>query len=93
MVRVGRKHLESKNTDDNENWKPSSLSRTYVREVLKMKAESFTNKTLHGYVIKEIIENEDVDQKVTDQWSNNKYISSYFEAYAPSINLKSVQKI
>ena len=58
-----------------------------------MKAESFTNKTLHGYVIKEIIENEDVDQKVTDQWSNNKYISSYFEAYAPSMNLKSVQKI
>ena len=47
LLRVGRELLANKNIQDNENWKPSFLSRTYVREVLKIKAESFTNKPLH----------------------------------------------
>ena len=81
MLRAGRELLANKNIEDNDNWKPSVLSRTYVSEVSKIKAESFTNKPLHGYVRKKSIENENVDQKLTDQWSNNKYISSHFEAY------------
>ena len=67
LLRVGRELLANKNIKDNENWKPSFLSRTYVREVLKIKSESFTNKPLHGYIRKKIMENEDVDQKLTDQ--------------------------
>ena len=67
LLRVGRKLLANKNIEDNENWKPTFLSRTYVREVLKIKAESFTNKPLHGYIRKKIIEKEDVDQKLTAQ--------------------------
>ena len=47
-----------------------------------LKAESFTNKPLHGYVRKKIIKNKYVDEKLTDLWSNNKYTS----------NRKSVQK-
>ena len=86
MLRVGRELLANKNIEDNENWKPSFLSRTYVREVLKIKAKSFTNKPLHGYIRKKIMENEDVDQKLTDQWSNKKYISSPFEAYTCAIH-------
>ena len=38
LLRVGRELLENKNIEDNENWKPSFLSKTYVREVLKIKA-------------------------------------------------------
>ena len=53
--------------------------------MLKIKTESFTNKPLHFYIRKNI-ENEDVDQKLTDQWSNNKYISSHFEAYTCAIH-------
>ena len=101
MLRAGGELLANKNIEDNENWKPSFLiSRTYVREVLKIKAKSFTNKPLRGYIKKKIIENEDADQKLTDQWSNNKYISCHFEAIAmkplphvPFMNRKSVQKI
>ena len=44
LVRVGRELLASKDIDDNENWKPSFRSRAYVREVLKIKTESVTNK-------------------------------------------------
>ena len=67
LLRVGRELLVNKNIEDNENWKPSFLSKTYVREVLKIKAESFTSKPLHGYIRKKIIENKDLDQKLTDQ--------------------------
>ena len=49
--------------------------------MLKIKAESFTNKPLHGYVRKNNTENEDVDQKLTDQWNKSKYILPHFEAY------------
>ena len=86
LLRVRREFLANKNIEDNENWKPSFLSRTCIREVLKIKAKSFTNKPIHGYVRKKIIENKDVDQKLTDQWSNNKYILSDFEAYKCAIH-------
>ena len=43
LVRVGRDLLESENIHNNESWKLSFLSRTYVREDLKTKADSFTN--------------------------------------------------
>ena len=57
----------------------------YVREVLKYKeAETFTNKPLHGYFRKKIIENE--VQKLTDQWNNNKYFLYNFEAYKCAIH-------
>ena len=59
-----RELLANKNMEDNENWKPSFLSRTYVSEVVKIRVESFTNKPLHGYFRKKVIENEDVDQKL-----------------------------
>lgn len=55
-------------------------------EVLKIRAESFTNKPLHGYVRKKIKNNEYVYQKLTDQWSNNKYLLSNFEAYICTIH-------
>ena len=90
MVRVWRELLENKNIDDNENWEPSFVSRRYVREVLKSKAESFTNKPLHGYVRKNNTENEDVDQKLTDQWNKSKYILPHFEAYTWTRNRKPV---
>ena len=48
LVKVGKELFEIKNIDDNENWKPSFLSRTYVQELLKIKAQSFTNKTLQS---------------------------------------------
>ena len=40
LVKVERALLASKNIDENKNWiiKTSSLSRTYVRKVLKIKA-------------------------------------------------------
>ena len=82
LLRVGRELFVNKNIEDNENWKPSFLSKTYVRENLKIKAKSFINKPLHGYTRKKIMENQDVD----DQWSNNKYISSHFEAYTCAIH-------
>ena len=62
----------------------------HVREVLKIKAESFTNKPLHGYIRKKIIENEDIDEKLTDQRSNNKYISSRFEVYTYAIHKQEI---
>ena len=61
LLRVGRELFVNKNIEDNENWKPSFLSKTYVRENLKIKAKSFTNKPLHGYTRKKIMENQDVD--------------------------------
>ena len=86
LIRVGRELLESMNIEEVENSEPKLLSRTYVRELLKQKAEAFKNKPLHGYFRKKVIENEEVDQKLTEQWTNNKYISSHFEAYACAIH-------
>lgn len=85
LVRVGREPLASKDIDDNENWKPSFLGRTYVREVLKIKAESVTNKPCM-ITSEKIIENEDAEQRLTGQWSKNKCISSHFEVYTCAIH-------
>ena len=53
--------------------------------MLIIKVEPFTNKPQRSYIRKKTIENEDVDQKLTDQWSTNKYISSHFEVYTCTI--------
>ena len=67
------------NIDESENLKPRFLGRRYVREVLKQKVETFKNKPLHGYFRKKTIEIEDVDQELSEQWTNKKCISSHFE--------------
>ena len=36
------------------------------------------------------MENKDVDQKLTDQWSNKKYISSHFDAYTCAIHEREI---
>ena len=90
LLRAGRELLTNKNIEDNENWKPGFLSRAYVRKLLKIKDKFFTNKPLHGYIRKKIIENADVDQKLTDQWSKNKYISFHFEAYTRAIHKQEI---
>ena len=48
LTRVWRELLERKDINGNENWKQGFVTKTYVREMVKTKAESFTNKPLHG---------------------------------------------
>ena len=58
--------------------------------MLKIKAQSFTNKPLYCYVRKKIIKNEDLDKKLTDQWSNKNYILSHFETYTCAIHKQKI---
>ena len=64
----------------------------HMSQVSKVTAESFTNKPLHVYVRKKIMKNENVDQKITDQWRNCKYNSSHFEAYTCTIHEQDVER-
>ena len=66
LIRVGRDLLESMNIEENKNLKPRFLSKTYVREVLaETETETFENKPLQGYFRTKIIENENLDQKLS----------------------------
>ena len=57
----------------------------YTQKKLKSKAKSFENKPLHGYVHKKVSENNNTDQKLTREWTTNKFMTSYFETYACAI--------
>ena len=60
----------------------------YTQKKLKSKAESFESKPLHGYVNKKVSENNNIDQKLTREWTTNKFMISHFEAYACAITEK-----
>ena len=61
------------------------LSQRYLQKVLKTKFETFENKQLHGYVQRKVSSDQNVDQIASKEWLTNRYISSYFEAYACAI--------
>ena len=43
--------------------------------------ESFENKLLYGYVHIKFSENNNIDQKLTREWTTSKFMTSHFEAY------------
>ena len=82
LMRIGKELLESMNIDDNNQLKPRMISKKYLQAILEVKSTSFKNKPLHSYIHRKIAEDNKIDQKLSNNWTNNKYISSYFEAYA-----------
>ena len=89
LMRVGKELLESMNIDYNNQLKPQMISKKYLRAILEVKSTSFKNKPLHSYIHRKIADNK-IGQKLSNNWINNKYISSHFEAYACAISEQEV---
>ena len=84
-MQVGNELLQSLHIVDKPQLMPCGISWMYTQKKLKSKAEFFENKPLHGYVHKKVSKNNNIDQKLTREWTTNKFMTSHFEAYACAI--------
>ena len=71
LMRVGKELPESMNIDDNNQLKPQMISKKYLQAILEVKSISFKNKPLHCYIHRKIAEDNKVDQKLSNNWTNN----------------------
>ena len=90
LERVGKELLESMNIDDNNQLKQRMISKKYLQAILEVKSTLFKNKPLHSYIHRKIAEDNKIDQKLSNNWTNIKYTSSHFEAYACAISEQEV---
>ena len=71
LMRVGKELPESMNIDDNNQLKTQMISKKYLQAILEVKSISFKNKPLHCYIHRKIAEDNKVDQKLSNNWTNN----------------------
>ena len=80
LMRVENELLQSVHIDDNPQLTPRDRSQMFTQLKLKSKAESFESKPLHGYGHKTVSDNSNIDEKLTREWTTNKFVTSNFEA-------------
>ena len=89
-MQVENELLQSVHIVDNPQLTPGGISRIYTQKKWKSTVEIFENKPLHGYVHKKVSGNNNVDQKLTREWSTNTFMTSHFKAYACGITKQEI---
>ena len=87
---IGNELLQSVHIVDEPQLTPHGINRMYAKKKLKSKAEFFENKPLQGYVHKKVSANKNIDQKLTRDWTTNKFVTSHFEAYTCAITKQKI---
>ena len=89
-MRVGKKLLQIVHIVVDPQLAPRGINRIFTQNKLKSKAGFFENKPLHRYVHKKVSENNGIDQKITREWTTNKFVTSHFEAYTCAITKQKI---
>ena len=64
---------------------PKQAGKKLLREVQEEKSNSYKRKVLHGYFRKTIELDQNIDKKESQQWLQDKYLTSHFAAYACAV--------
>ena len=64
---------------------PKQAGKKLLRRVQEEKSNSYKRKVLHGYFRKTIELDQNIDKKESQQWLQDKYLTSHFAAYACAV--------
>ena len=84
-IRVGRELMSNNNITITPDEKPRVTGRKLLRQIQEKSSISYRQKVMHGYVQKMIERDEGIDKQTSQQWLQNKYLTSNFAAYACAI--------
>ena len=85
IMKVEKELLDRFETEDRSTLTPTENSQKYLKLSLEHMKTRYLQKSLHGYVSKYISQLQEIDQLKIKQWTCNKYMTSYFEAYARAV--------
>ena len=84
-IRVGRELMNNHNIARTPGETPKENARKVLRKIQEKKSANYKQKAMHGYYQRTIDKDEDIDKQYSQQWLQDKYITSHFAAYACAI--------
>jgi len=83
--RVANGLLEKYSITPVDNEAPKKIGQRYLKSKSIEKSSLYTNKTMHGYIDRQLEKDTNIDHKVSKSWTRNRFMKSDFEAYAFAI--------
>ena len=85
IIRVGKELLNLQHIYDDINKQPRLISKTFTKSKNLQHEQNYTNKKMHGYFYKKLINNDEIDQKLSCSRTKNHSMTSHFEGYLAAI--------
>ena len=84
-IRVGRELMNNNNIARTSEETPKGNARKLLRQIQERKSINYKQKAMHGYFKRTIDNDEGIDKQYSQQWLQDKYLTSTFAAYACAI--------
>ena len=85
IIRVGKELLDLQHMNDDINKQPRLISKTFTKSKNLQHEQNYTNKKMHGYFYTKLINNDEIDQKLSCLRTKNRSMTSHFEGYLAAI--------
>ena len=85
IIRVGKERLDLQHINDDINKQPRLISKTSTKSKNLQHKQNYLNKKMHGYFYKKLINNDEIDQKLSCLRTKNRSMTSHFEGYLAAI--------
>lgn len=83
--RVGQSLIDDQQLRIDNDTKPRSAARQYIKSVQKQKSTNYEAKVVHGYIQRKAKTDPSIDSTQSQKWLQDKYLSSHFVSYACAI--------
>ena len=85
IIRFGKELLDLQYINNNINKQPRLISKTFTKFNNLQRKRNCANKKMHGYFYKKLINNNEIDQKLSCLRTKNCSMTSHFEGYLAAI--------
>ena len=85
IIRVGKELLDLQHISDDINKQPRLISKIFTNSKNLQHEQNYTNKKMDGYFHKRLINNDEIDQKISCSRIKNRSMASHFEGYLAAI--------
>ena len=85
IIRLGKELLDLQYINNNINKQPRLISKTFTKFNNLQRKRNCANKKMHGYFYKKLINNNEIDQKLSCLRTKNCSMTSHFEGYLAAI--------
>ena len=84
-MRVGKELLGKYSLTDDQGYTHREVSELDRSKASDERLSAYQQKVMHGYVVRKLQSDSNIDNQSSLSWTNNRYISSHFEGYAFAI--------
>ena len=85
IIRVAKELLDLQYIIDDMNNQRRLIRKTFTKSKNLQHEQNYTNQKMHGYFHKKLINNDEIDQKISCSRTKHRSMTSHFEGYLASI--------